>query len=111
MVRWDRYSRWAMSRFESPWAASWAIWSSWAVSWSRAARSRRRLDSPDARSSWLASLVGELASGRMAAPVVMEMTLVARFYQRLADHAVNIARRASYLAGPTAERATRTRPA
>jgi len=41
----------------------------------------------------------------------MEMTLVARFYQRLADHAVNIARRASYLAGPTAERATRTRPA
>ncbi len=50
MVRCDRYSRWAMSRLERPCAASWAIWSSWAVSWSRAARSRRVLDSPDARS-------------------------------------------------------------
>jgi len=29
----------------------------------------------------------------------MEMTLVARFYERLADHAVNIARRVVYLAG------------
>ena len=57
------------------------------------------------------SLIAELASGSMALPVTMEMTLVARFYQRLADHAVNIARRASYLAGSTAERATRTRPA
>jgi len=31
--------------------------------------------------------------------VTMEMTLVARFYERLADHAVNIARRVVYLAG------------
>jgi len=31
----------------------------------------------------------------------MEMTLVARFYERLADHAVNIARRVSYLTGST----------
>jgi phosphate uptake regulator len=29
----------------------------------------------------------------------MEMTLVARFYERLADHAVNIGRRVVYLAG------------
>ena len=36
-----------------------------------------------------ASLIAELASGRMALPVTMEMTLVARFYQRLADHAFN----------------------
>jgi phosphate uptake regulator len=34
-----------------------------------------------------------LASGRMTLPVTMEMTLVARFYERLGDHAVNIARR------------------
>jgi phosphate transport system protein len=47
-----------------------------------------------------ASLIAELASGRMALPVTMEMTLVARFYERLADHAVNIARRVVYLAGP-----------
>jgi phosphate transport system protein len=49
------------------------------------------------------SLIGELASGRMALPVTMEMTLVARFYERLGDHAVNIARRVVYLAGPAPE--------
>ena len=45
------------------------------------------------------SLIGELASGGMAIPVTMEMTLVARFYERLGDHAVNVARRVVYLAG------------
>ena len=46
-----------------------------------------------------ASLTGELASGSMALPVTMEMTLVARFYERLGDHAVNVATRVVYLAG------------
>ena len=46
-----------------------------------------------------ASLIAELASGQMAIPVTMEMTLVARFFERLGDHAVNIARRVIYLAG------------
>jgi len=46
-----------------------------------------------------ASLMAELASGGMTLPVTMEMTLVARFYERLADHAFNIARRVIYLAG------------
>jgi phosphate transport system protein len=46
-----------------------------------------------------ASLIGELASGRMTLPVAIDMGLVARFYERLADHAVNIARRVGYLAG------------
>jgi phosphate transport system protein len=45
------------------------------------------------------SFISELASGQMTLPVAMEMTLVARFYERLADHAVNIARRVIYLAG------------
>src|ERR1700745_2805774 len=45
------------------------------------------------------SLIGELASGGMTIPVTMELTLVARFSGRLADHAVNIARRVVYLAG------------
>lgn len=49
------------------------------------------------------SLLAELASGRMALPVTMEMTLVARFYERLGDHAVNIARRVAYLAGPATD--------
>jgi len=44
-------------------------------------------------------LIAELASGSMALPVTMEMTLVARFYERLGDHAVNVARRVIYLAG------------
>jgi phosphate transport system protein len=46
------------------------------------------------------SLVRELAAGRMALPVTMAMTLVAHDYQRLGAHAVNIARRVAYLAGP-----------
>jgi phosphate transport system protein len=45
------------------------------------------------------SLLAELAAGQMALPVTMEMTLVARFYERLGDHAVNVARRVIYLAG------------
>jgi phosphate transport system protein len=48
-----------------------------------------------------ASLMAELASGQMKVPVTMQLTLVARFYERLADHAVNIARRVIYLAGHT----------
>src|ERR1700758_519013 len=46
-----------------------------------------------------ASLIAELASGLMVLPVTMEMTLVARLFERLGDHAVNIARRVVYLAG------------
>ena len=49
-----------------------------------------------------ASLIAELASGQMGIPVTMEMTLVARSYERLAAHAVNIARRVVYLAGTQA---------
>jgi phosphate uptake regulator len=43
--------------------------------------------------------MAELASGAMTLPVTMDMTLVARFYGRLGDHARIIARRVSYLAG------------
>jgi phosphate transport system protein len=46
-----------------------------------------------------AALIAELASGRMALPVTMDMTVAARLYERLGDHAVNIARRDVYLAG------------
>jgi len=56
-------------------------------------------DTDDEMDELHASLVAELASGQMALPVTMEMTLVARFYERLGDHAVNIARRVIYLAG------------
>jgi phosphate transport system protein len=49
------------------------------------------------------SLIAELAAGGMALPVIMEMTLVARDYERLGAHAVNIARRVVYLAGPASD--------
>jgi len=56
-------------------------------------------DRDDEMDGMFASLMAELGSGRMTLPVTMEMTLVARFYERLGDHAVNIARRVVYLAG------------
>jgi phosphate transport system protein len=49
-----------------------------------------------------ASLMAELASGSMTLPMTMEMTLVARCYERLGAHAVNVTRRVAYLAGPAA---------
>jgi phosphate transport system protein len=66
---------------------------------SAAARLSERDDEMD---ELYASLIAELASGRMPLAVTMEMTLVARFYERLGDHAVNIARRVVYLAGSQA---------
>ena len=53
----------------------------------------------DDMNSLYSALVAELASGTMRVPVIMDMTLVARYYERFADHAVNIARRVVYLAG------------
>jgi phosphate transport system protein len=46
------------------------------------------------------ALMAELASGRLSLPFAMEMTVVARYYERLGDHAVNIARRVVSRAGP-----------
>jgi len=59
-------------------------------------------DRDDEMDGLFASLMAELGSGRMTLPVTMQMTLVARFYERLADHAVNVARRVVYLAGSAA---------
>lgn len=44
------------------------------------------------------SLIAELASGKLSIPVAIELALVGRFYERLGDHAVNIAARVRYLA-------------
>jgi phosphate transport system protein len=78
-----------------------SMWRQAVDSWYQRDRSAAtRLDERDDEMDELyASLVAELASGQMSLPVTMEMTLVARFYERLGDHAVNIARRVVYLAG------------
>ena len=77
------------------------MWRQAADSWYQRDRSAAaRLDERDDEMDELhASLIAELAAGAMTIPVTMEMTLVARFYERLGDHAVNIARRVIYLAG------------
>jgi phosphate uptake regulator len=46
-----------------------------------------------------ASLIAELSAGRMALAVAMEITLMAPLYERLSDHAVNIADQVGYVAG------------
>ncbi|HZU81110.1 MAG TPA: PhoU domain-containing protein [Acidimicrobiales bacterium] len=43
-------------------------------------------------------LTAEIASGSMPLPVAIEAALVARFYERFGDHAVNLARRITALA-------------
>src|SRR5438105_235640 len=44
------------------------------------------------------SLTAELVSGQLSVPIALEMALVARFYERLGDHAVNIGERIRYIA-------------
>jgi phosphate transport system protein len=46
-----------------------------------------------------AGLIDEVSSGRMALAVTIEMTLMAPLYERLSDHAVNIAGQVIYIAG------------
>jgi phosphate transport system protein len=44
------------------------------------------------------TLTAELVSGSMPLPVAIELAMVARFYERFGDHAVNLARRMAALA-------------
>jgi phosphate transport system protein len=83
-------------------AAGAEMWREAADSWyERDGRAGARLAERDEEVDELhAALTAELGSGRMSLPVAMDMALVARFYERLGDHAVNIARRVEYLAGP-----------
>ena len=53
-----------------------------------------------------AMLMGELAAAGCGIPVAMEMALVARFYERLGDHAVNVTSKVAFLVG--AERSLET---
>ena len=77
------------------------MWRQAADSWYKRDRSAAEAlgERDDEMDDLHASMIAELAAGRMDLPVTMEMTLVARYYERLAAHAVNIARRVIYLAG------------
>jgi phosphate transport system protein len=81
------------------------MWRQAADSWYQRDRAAAALldERDDEMDELHASLIGELASGRMTIPVTMEMTLVARFYERLGDRAVNIGQRVIYLAGSSAD--------
>jgi len=45
------------------------------------------------------TLTAELVAGTMSLPVAIELAMVARFYERFGDHAVNLARRMAALVG------------
>ncbi len=45
------------------------------------------------------TLTAEVVSGTMPVTVAIEVALVARFYERFGDHAVNLARRLAILSG------------
>jgi phosphate transport system protein len=47
------------------------------------------------------SLTAELAAGGISIPVAIEMGLVARYFERLGDHAVNVTRRLEQLHSPS----------
>ncbi len=49
------------------------------------------------------ALTAEIAAAGMTAPLTMEVAQAARDYQRLGAHALNIARRVTYLAGTARE--------
>jgi phosphate transport system protein len=81
------------------------MWSQVAVAWYE--RDRHAAEALDERDddmdSLHSALLAELATGQSPVPVIMEMTLVARYYERLGDHAVNVARRVVYLVGSQPE--------
>jgi phosphate transport system protein len=86
-----------------------AMWSQTAEAWTQ--RDPQAADALDERDDDLDSLhsalMAELASGTMSLPVAMDMALVARYYERLGDHSVNIARRVEYLADASHHRDVR----
>ncbi len=45
------------------------------------------------------SLTVEVVAGTMPLPVAVELAMVARFYERFGDHAVNLARRVAVTPG------------
>ena len=72
-----------------------AIWSSTADAFAeRSVHVANLIDALDDELDDLhVNLTAELATGAMPVPVAIELAMVARFYERFGDHAVNLARR------------------
>jgi phosphate transport system protein len=70
------------------------MWRSAADVYARGAAGMLDLDETDEELDILHErLTGEVAAGSMQPPVAAQVTLLARFYERLGDHAVNLSRR------------------
>jgi predicted phosphate transport protein (TIGR00153 family) len=57
-------------------------------------------DADDELDELASHLVSEIVLGDVDSPIAAELALVARFYERLGDHAVNLARRVDIMAAP-----------
>lgn len=79
------------------------MWQGAADAWAeRDADAAERLDTiDDSIDSMHDQLVEELGKSDIALPDALQATLVARFYERLGDHAVHVAERIRYLAAGT----------
>ncbi len=53
------------------------------------------------------TVIAEAVSGSMSLPIAIELAMVARFYERFGDHAVNLARRVALESGATGDPPTR----
>ena len=78
-----------------------AMWQQVAESWQeRTLDASSSLDSADEEHDNLfTNLVAEIAASDWPSPVTMDMTLVARFYERLGDHAIEIAKDIDQITG------------
>jgi len=76
-----------------------AIWSSTADAFAERSPSGANFvdDLDDELDDLHVTLTAELVAGTMPLPVAIELAMVARFYERFGDHAVNLARRMSAL--------------
>ncbi|MHB1930832.1 MAG: phosphate signaling complex PhoU family protein [Acidimicrobiales bacterium] len=78
------------------------MWQSTAAAYSTRQADGAELDEADEELDILHDrLTTEVATGSMDPAVAAQVTLLARFYERIGDHAVNLARRADALPPPT----------
>lgn len=77
------------------------MWQATTSAYASRSRESQSLDEADEELDILHHrLATEVASGSMDPAVAAQVTLIARFYERLGDHAVNLSRRVAILAAP-----------